>query len=763
MARNYPAIFALIAVVLGILTADMCSIPSWIYLFLGFILLIVLIALYYKQKGAVVGVVALVCLAILSAYGYSFRMKTYPPGHVCHFVDNDVRYTIYGTIDDWPTVREHSTDIIIHVDSIGLSNEIKRGRGRLLVRIGTETTELRYGDRIYFDSRLYSIKGGKNPTGFDYRRYLNLKGVFGVAYLPHQYFIQIDPVDRGRFSRMVGEIRKYIIDTFKKTLDSNASALASGFLIGDTRDIPTEIYNRFRDSGTLHLLAVSGSNVALVLIVFLFLLRVSPMKSWSRTVILLMIIFIFSNLAFNQPSVVRAALMASLVLIGKFLQRRIELNNIIALTAFIILLVKPTELFDVGFQLSFATAWGLILLVPYTIRLFRPIRRKLYFKILIVPFLVCAIAQLVSLPMSAYYFQRMPMISFVSNLIVVPLVSLIVVGSLVLLFAALLLPILGIFIGSLLNSLINMTLYFINIFGSEQVSVLLQYQVTGFTVILYYIFLVLVFISIYSKKTRRLALLYVLLIVNGLLVFGLVKAKDDGSFTIFSVSKGIVSVYRAEQSQVVLSNLPMKDYLVSEKIIEPYLANRGIKYYDLISLSDDYQTLRNISYLHKNKNVSEMYLPQTARNMAGDIFLIEGITYDSSRIKYFVNSTSDTTINQDGIYLSGGMLKYEFDSSTVLFLDNDVEPGLYSGFLKNQGKNIIIVKPILKQSDYIIMNSVSSPMVGMIICSRIDNEVESEITKNESAGKSTPRIVNTSQSGAVEIVIRDGRAMVRNY
>jgi len=205
---------------------------------------------------AAAGVVGFLCLAVLSAYGYSFRMKTYPPGHIIHFVDDDHKYTIYGTIDNWPVIKEHNTDVIITVDSISLGGEIKRGKGRLLIHIGTETTDLRYGDQIYFNSSLYSIKGGRNPTGFDYRRYLNLKGVFAVAYLPHQYGIQIDPLDRGHFYRLVGDIRNYITDTFKRTLDSNAAALASGFLIGDTRDIPTEIYNRFRDSGTLHLLAV---------------------------------------------------------------------------------------------------------------------------------------------------------------------------------------------------------------------------------------------------------------------------------------------------------------------------------------------------------------------------------------------------------------------------------------------------------------------------------------------------------------------------
>ncbi len=760
MAKRYPAIFALFAVISGILLADSFDISSWIFLFFGLALIIVLIGFYFKGNITAAGVVGLFCLAALSAYGYSFRMKTYPPGHIIHFVDDDYKYTVYGTIDDWPIISEHNTDVTIAVDSIGLGKEIKRGKGHLLIHIGTETTDLRYGDRIYFVSRLYSLKGGRNPTGFDYRRYLNLKGVFAVAYLPHQYNIQIDPLERGHFYRVVGKIRNYITGTFKRTLDGNAAALASGFLIGDTRDIPTSIYNRFRDSGTLHLLAVSGSNVALVLIVFVFLMRASPLKSWSRTILLLLIVFVFSNLAFNQPSVVRASIMASLVLVGKYLQRRIDLNNIIALTALIILLVKPTELFDVGFQLSFATAWGLILLVPYAAKSFRPIHDRMYYKILIMPLFVCAIAQLVSLPMSAFYFQRMPMISFLSNLIVVPLVSIIVIASMVLLLFALVLPILGNFFGSLLDPLINVTLFFIKLFGSDQFNVLLRHQVTGITVLLYYTFLLLVSFSFYSKRARRLTLLYLLIAANGLVISSLSSEKEDYRFTIFSVSSGIVSVNQAVQTQVIFSDLPLKDYLVSEKIIDPYLANRGIKNPDLIALTEEYQTLNDISFLYDKNGRSRMYLPVSAKNVFKDIYSIKDIAYDGTRINFYDNNQPPSDFSRSNIILSGGVLNYEFDSSTILFLSNSIESERIFGFMQETGKDLIVVRPLLSKSDFLTLIANTAVAIQAIICNRADTGIGPNMADQTIPDRDFPEIIRTAQSGAVEVVIKNGQAQV---
>jgi len=756
MAKKYPAIFALAAVITGILLADHFNIPSWIFLFSGLILLIVLISLYYKGKFQIAGVAALICLAVISSFGYTFRMKTYPPGHIIHFVDDDQKYTVFGTVADWPVIKNYYTNIIISVDSIGLGGEVKRGIGRLLIHLGIETTDFQYGDRIYFDSRLNSIKGGQNPTGFDYRRYLNLKGVFAVAYLPHQYNIRIDRLDRRHLYRITGKIRNYIIDTFKRTLDTNSSALASGFLIGDTRNIPTEIYDCFRDSGTLHLLAVSGSNVGLVVMMFIFLLKASPMKRHGKTILLLLIIFIFSNLAFNQPSVVRAAVMASLVLIGKYMQRRIELNNIIALTALIILLVKPTELFDVGFQLSFATAWGLIFLLPAVSGFFRSVQNRLYYKILIFPFLICVIAQLVSLPMSAYYFQRMPMISFVSNLIIVPLVSIIVIGSLILLLASLILPFFGSFVGSLLNPLISGTLYFIRQFGSEKLNVILQHQVTGVPVILFYILLIMLSFSIYSKRARRLTLLYLFIAANGLVISGLMSGGEDNRLTIFSLSKGIVSVNRGVQSQVVLCNLPPKEYLISEKIIEPYLANLRIKNPDLIALSVGYQTIKEASYLVNTNKLSKLYLPRTSRSAFMDILNVEAPVYDSARIEFYDSLSTPIDLEKADMILSNGMLLYVFDSSMIIFLNNAQGLEILSDLPSVNDKEKIVIKPFITKEDLSYLSGDMVHNVRAIICNKAYRSEWLLISGQSKESENIPRIIQASQSGAVELIIRKG-------
>jgi competence protein ComEC len=762
MVKRRPAIFVLSAVVAGIVLADNIHTPSWLFLFAALLTLVPAAALYFKGQLRAAGVSGLLCLLILSAFNYSFRFKTYPPGHIIHYVDNERRLTVFGAVDDWPAVKKHRTEIVITVDSIAYEGKAEKALGGLLINLNMVTTRYRCGDRIYFDARLYSIIGGPNPSGFDYRRYLNLKGVFAVAFLPNDYGIYVNPASRGNFYRIVDGIRQYITDTFKRNLDTNSAALASGFLIGDTKDIPPDIYELFRDSGTLHILAVSGSNVGLVVLIFVLLLKVSPLKTTSRTILLLLVIFLFTFLAYNQPSVVRASVMASLVLIGKALQRKIDLNNIIATTALIILLVEPTQLFDVGFQLSFVTAWGLVFFVPTAAALFRPWHTRLHYRIIILPLLVCIIAQLVSLPMSAFHFQRMPMISFISNLVIVPMVSIVVVGQLILLLGALILPLIGNFFGAFLNPLINVTLRLIEHFGSDNLNMLLSYKVTAFSLVLYYIMLTAISFSLFSKRARRLLILYMLLLANGVMALGVMAGEAPSRFTVFSVPKGIVAVNRAAEAraQVILCDLPSKEYSIAEKIIEPYLESRGIACNDIIALTGECSTLRETSRLLSRIDSSRAYIPAKFRNLFMDMRIVGGMVSDSEMITCYPSSPIPDELAGKDIFLSDGLIIYAFDSSAVaLVADNDRLKDVF-GHPAFDDIEILIVKPLIEKKDLALLNRTAEHNIQVVVCNKVSRQARMLLEGESGKVNAYPNIIVTSYSGAVEIVIENGRALL---
>ncbi len=757
MVRKYPAVIILGAVVTGIILADNVAIPAWLYLVLSLIMFPVAIASYYKNNNITTCSAVLIALVMLSAFGFSFRYKTFPPRHIIHFTDSYQKYQIFGTVDDWPILREHRTSIYIDVDSLAQSGETTRTSGRIILNIGTETTRFQFGDRLQFESSLYSIKGGKNPSGFDYQRYLNLKNVFASAYLSNQYSVLVDQAGAGYYMRLIDKLRKAIGDTFKETLSPSAAALASGFLIGETRDIPVDIYQLFRDSGTLHLLAVSGSNVALVLLVFIFLLRASPMKARNRTIFLLGVVLVFTLLSYNQPSVVRASIMASLILLGQAFQRKIDLNNIIATTALIILLIKPTEFFDVGFQLSFATAWGLIFLTPIVTRHLRPIHNRLYYKLLIFPLIISVVAQIVALPMSAFYFHRLPMISFVSNLFVVPLVSIIVVGEVTILLATFLLPLFGSFVGSLVEPFLQLTLLLLNQFGSEKMAMVQTFELFPFQLLAYYLMLVFLAFSIGVKQSRRLLVIACLIFANLALFNHLLSEKYDYQITIFSSSGGTVALAETDETFLIPSDLPLKNYSITEKTALPYLANKNIENYSVVALSNDYSTIKEVLFILNQNDSVDAFIPVLSKNLFFDINADSLVSVNKSRVKYYEESGLPEKFINNQTYLNDNFMLFCFDSLNLTFLNSSKLNEKVNQLYENSNSINIIVKAVIDKSDILAILSDSGRLPQYLLCQRLTKPARDEINQNYSNYSADFKIIEISQVGAVELFMQNGR------
>jgi len=764
-AKRYPAVFALISIIWGIILADLANPPLWLIFVLMLASFAGALSIYYRGEPVRAGIAALVCLMMISAFVFSLKYQTFPPKHIRHLADSGREYTLFCTIDDWPSLREHRTILYCRVDSISGGGETRESMGRIMLTIGNETTLLQYADRIYFDARIYSIKSGKNPYGFDYRRYLNLKGVFAACYVPTEYSIWRDQRGRGHFLNLIEHVRGFINSAFAGSLDTTAAAVASGFLIGETRDIPPEVYDYFLDTGTLHLLAVSGSNVWLVVLVFIFILRASPWSLTARTIFLLGVILFFSFLAYNQPSVVRASIMASLVLIGRASQRKLELNNIIAAAGVIILLYDPAQLYDIGFQLSFVTAWGLVYLTPKAGALFKRIHNKWYYRYLIFPALVSIIAQLVALPISAYYFQRLPAVSFISNLIIIPLVSVIVVGEVVLLFAVLAHPLLGVFFGSILNPLFDITIWFLRVFSSGTFGLPLEIKFGGWMLAGYFVLLIGAVLGIARKWARRYTVIILLILANAYMVSAIFSGSKHDKLVVFSTPGGLMVLLDNDAPTLIVSDIPRKDYMVTDRTVLPYIRNEGFDSLKAVVLGTDYHTVSEVLHLHSSIGDGGVYLPGGSRSIFQDnLRLLQQRlgTVDTSNI-------NRRTVYYDGASLSdlkpaleNGLLLYDFGAvisldSALVLVAHDISDQL-SGLVSSHGagKDIILIKAEISNEE---LSSIARLEFGRnfsIIC----REILSKGGMGERQLENRPssiEVIQTSQVGAVKLIISNGR------
>ncbi len=687
MFRKYPSLFLLFFVIGGIVVADRLRLPSWPFLLAAPICLLAALYLQRRKAGAVVGVLFGLTIGLMSACHFSLNYVDIGPYHLGRLFPLKQAVRIWGRVADWPDLKKDRTEIRIALDSLG-GDLPRRVDGAILLKISDTTTVLQRGDRVAFLGRIYPLPTGAATGDFDYGRFLNLKGVHGIVYLPTVLGVQVQRRSELGYLGLVDWLRAATSGSLKRNLDDVSAALASGFLIGETRNIPTDVYSMFRDSGTLHLLAVSGSNVALVLFFLALLMRPFNLKPLVRSVVLLVVIAVFAGMSYGEPSVMRAGIMAALVIASRLLRRPPDLNNIIALTALIILLMAPAQLYDVGFQLSFVTAWGLIFFVPKVGRLFVRYHNTRWYRWLVLPLLVSLIAQICSTPVIAYYFGRIPLISVLANLVIVPMVSVGVIGILALLAADLIWPIFGLMVGSIVNIWLKWVVVVLTWFGGDNipvvdVSALSTTKGSAAVVILIYTLLVLVGWSFSSRRARRWLVFAVLLIVNA----GLITAAVGGSnretarVEIESVPGGVgAMVYwpGTVAPDLILTGLDARRYELDEKILLPMLQRQGEACINrLFLLSADYNALDDVLRFAQTTRAVALYVNAELRSSMEDQRRSYGYPADTSAMNYW--GSRDDSCVAPGYYPSGGCLSLRFDRSLIRFVnrrsDLSADPG----------------------------------------------------------------------------------------
>lgn len=725
--------------------ADQFGIPSGWFLALAVLCCIsALWGLWHSRQT-----LAILCfsgtLLCFSGFYFAHQMYDVGPYHVSNFVDGETRYQIWGTVRDWPLLKKDRTELVLELDSLAAKLPF-RVEGSILLSVSDTSTVLQRGDRIEFSAVIYPIRGRGTPWGFDYIRSVNLKGIFGVVYATTLLDVRIDNRSKYAVIAQTDKLRTAIRETLEETLSPVSAAVASGFLIGETRNIPAQLYTYFRDSGTLHLLAVSGSNVAVVLLFVTVVLWLFPLTRRARGLILLVIVGIYTLLCYGEPSVVRASLMAVLVLIAGMVERRVDLNNIIASAALLILLFDPTQLFDAGTQMSFAIAWGLVLVVPQVTTAFGRYYSYRWFRWLVLPVVVCIVAQLIALPILAYYYERVTFSGFLSNIVIIPLVSTAVIGVMLTLIAYLILPILGIFVGSLLNLLLEKTIQLIHLFATDLSFTVTTGDVPIGLVLGLYALIVIGSFAINSRKYRRVLVIGVVVLAN-LFVAAKIGAdiKDEDGPTVLFVPipggiAGIVSQAGSTEADLVINGLRERDYDVGERIIEPALKHEGITHLrSLLVRSAEYGVLDDVGRLADRYHLDSISVAPELVNSMQDALTENGL-HSSLRVREVGSMSKNRSVNGYSSFWSGFQL--QFDSMQILFCGRTDQalPALEG----SSGKTLLVLQsgtPIAP----VAVDTLTKSGADWIICSyseQLDKQKQqfSEQTPNSTASNVVPLV-----------------------
>jgi competence protein ComEC len=306
---------------------------------------------------------------------------------------------------------------------------------------GTRLDSLDIGEKVLLSGELLIPDGERNPGEFNYREYLAAQGINALLRCRDANVLWQQPADGFSWRQHLQRVREYVSRQIHRFASGDEAALIRGLLLGEREDISEEVHDAFVRTGLIHILAVSGSHVGFVLLMVLALGDVLRMPKPVKTLFASGALIFFAALTGFNPPVTRATVMALIFLGGKFIERDGSVYNMLALAALVILLDEPRQLYQLGFQLSFAAVLGMAYLYqPILNLLSRPfawlgaddrvpeaIGRAAHSIASLLALTIAA--QIATAPIIAHAFGRVPALAIWGNLPIIPLAFWIVASA----------------------------------------------------------------------------------------------------------------------------------------------------------------------------------------------------------------------------------------------------------------------------------------------------------------------------------------------
>lgn len=345
----------------------------------------------------------------------------------------------YAILVEPPIVKEKSIKVMMKVfgieDDKGYNHDVN-AKVVSYFEINDKSLSLRYGDCIVFMTNPEQVEKPPNPEQFDYKDYLYKKGVTHQVYLKSDAWLDIAYNDSNPIYRFSYWLRDFLLETMQKLgVQGEEYSVAAAILLGYDDSLPQELRQKYVAAGAMHILCVSGLHVGVIFMVFSYMLAfLDNRKKWQyvmKNCVLFVLIWFYALIAGLAPSILRATIMLSFVIVGNMINRKGVLLNSLAASAFILLCVNPANLFDVGFQLSYVAVIGIVVLQV-------PISKVIYSKYKIVNKIweitsVTIAAQIATAPFTIYYFHQFPIYFWLSNLFMTPISSVVIMGGMIML------------------------------------------------------------------------------------------------------------------------------------------------------------------------------------------------------------------------------------------------------------------------------------------------------------------------------------------
>jgi competence protein ComEC len=461
-------LFFIAGIVLGVYQPDFFSIAYLKVLILSLVVIYFLIYFFTKKpeyRKIIAGVAGLAGLFFTGNLLVLQKTESRKPHHLLHeiqlirFYEGEVISSLDEKINSWKVLME--------VDHIKTDSGWKKADGKVQVYISKKSaiSVLDYGDTVIVKGSPEEVRPPANPGEFDFKRFLGFKNIY------HQQFIKSENL------RIINKTAKRSLLFYSYQLRSGATKIIKNFVKGEreraitlalvlgvTDGIDNDLLGAYSASGAMHVLSVSGLHVGVIYFILMLFLKPLSSFAWSRWLLALLTLLFLWSYAFVtglSPSVLRAVMMFSFIAIAKPLGWKTNIYNTLAASAFILLIYNPYLVMSVGFQLSYIAVIGIVFLQRPLYNLWEP-SSWLLDKVWQVTSVSIA-AQLATFSLGLLYFHQFPVYFLFSNLIVIPLSTLVLLIGIFLLTVGSL-PMIGAAVGLCLEwtiKLLNASVFWV--------------------------------------------------------------------------------------------------------------------------------------------------------------------------------------------------------------------------------------------------------------------------------------------------------------
>jgi len=321
--------------------------------------------------------------------------------------------TVEGIAEGDKSYRNEMTYFTLKVYEISVDNKIFHVNEKIMVKYRGKI-DIFNGDGMLLRGVLLLPPGADNPGEFSYRDYLSGHGIHCVLQVDEENICFLDYRELNFFSGQGGALRRYFLDTISRLFPEPQASLLSGIVFGASATMPDKLVRDFQITGTYHMVAASGSNISMLLIIIVFLGELFRITYRRTAIICIPVVILYAFMVGGEPSIVRAAIMSITVLFGLIIEREPDIITSLFGAAFLILFINPLQIYDVGFQLSFVTVIAIVYFTPSLQKVLSFIPNR----DVVTCISVSLAAQLGAAPPGVYYFNELSLVSPVANLLV---------------------------------------------------------------------------------------------------------------------------------------------------------------------------------------------------------------------------------------------------------------------------------------------------------------------------------------------------------